>query len=233
MLTPLRRAKTLKFPAVVRNCSENDHLLSPRITAELNETGSACRLVLERELLVGFSWVARHNDAIPEPSLVGELLALEPLRQVSVEGRAVRLEADWPQTLADWRRLGAAGGSLIRRWLDSGRPVLPPGWFDRVPSETDIRVLLEKVIAEELAPYLSKHGGHLHLERVDGNTVYVRMSGGCMGCGSAAATLSGGVDVAFRKAVPLLGAIIDVTSHATGTAPFLPSVRPAEGTWHE
>ena len=51
-------------------------------------------------------------------------------------------------------------------------------------------------------------------------SVYVRLSGGCQGCGLAKVTLSQGIEVALRDAVPEIESVVDVTDHASGANPF-------------
>lgn len=62
---------------------------------------------------------------------------------------------------------------------------------------------IEKVLAEEVRPLLSSHGGGIELIEVtpDG-TVKVRLTGGCGGCPSAQATLTQVVESALKSKVP-------------------------------
>jgi Fe/S biogenesis protein NfuA len=55
---------------------------------------------------------------------------------------------------------------------------------------------------------------------VEVDTAYLRLSGGCAGCGMAAVTLSQGIEVAIRESVPEIVTIVDVTDHASGTNPY-------------
>ena len=54
----------------------------------------------------------------------------------------------------------------------------------------------------------------------ENGTAYVRMSGGCQGCGLAKVTLSQGIAVAIQDAVPEVLEIVDVTDHASGDNPY-------------
>jgi Fe-S cluster biogenesis protein NfuA len=69
-------------------------------------------------------------------------------------------------------------------------------------------------------PAVASHGGEIGLVEVKDRKVYLRMSGGCQGCGSAKLTLSLGVQNSIREAIPAVLAVIDVTDHQAGTAPF-------------
>ena len=55
---------------------------------------------------------------------------------------------------------------------------------------------------------------------VEDDTAYLRLSGGCAGCGMAAVTLSQGIEVAIFESVTEVKRIVDVTDHAAGTNPY-------------
>ena len=76
------------------------------------------------------------------------------------------------------------------------------------------------VLSEQINPAIAAHGGFAELVAVEGDTVYLRLGGGCVGCGLAQVTLGQGIEVAIREAVPEVGAIIDVTDHASGDHPY-------------
>jgi Fe/S biogenesis protein NfuA len=64
------------------------------------------------------------------------------------------------------------------------------------------------------------HGGSAELVAVEDTTAYVRLGGGCVGCGMATVTLSQGIEVAIKEAVPEILSVVDVTDHASGTNPY-------------
>lgn len=77
-----------------------------------------------------------------------------------------------------------------------------------------------RVLAEQINPAIAAHGGRAELVGVEGTTVYLKLGGGCQGCGMARVTLGQGIEVAIRDAVPEVGEIIDVTDHASGENPY-------------
>ncbi|MBB42858.1 MAG: hypothetical protein CMM44_03735 [Rhodospirillaceae bacterium] len=79
---------------------------------------------------------------------------------------------------------------------------------------------IKSVLETRINPAVSGHGGHISLIDVDGNSAYIRMEGGCQGCGMANATLKEGVEVEIKKAVPTIERVLDVTEHADGTNPY-------------
>ena len=84
----------------------------------------------------------------------------------------------------------------------------------------DVAQRVLQVLDYEINPAIAAHGGHADLVAVEDDTAYLRLSGGCAGCGMAAVTLSQGIEVAIRESVPEIANIVDVTDHASGTNPF-------------
>jgi Fe/S biogenesis protein NfuA len=64
------------------------------------------------------------------------------------------------------------------------------------------------------------HGGRADLVAVEDGTVFVQLSGGCQGCGLATVTLSQGIEVSLKEAVPEIERVVDVTDHAQGSNPY-------------
>ncbi|MCL1598993.1 MAG: NifU family protein, partial [Actinomycetia bacterium] len=55
---------------------------------------------------------------------------------------------------------------------------------------------------------------------VEGAVAYVRLGGGCQGCGLAAVTLSQGIESTIIAMVPDVLQVIDTTDHNAGENPF-------------
>lgn len=84
------------------------------------------------------------------------------------------------------------------------------------PKAKKIQALLDN----EINPNLSSHGGYVDLIDVQGNRAFVRLSGGCQGCGMAKVTLKHGIEARIKEEVPEIEEVIDVTDHAGGTNPY-------------
>jgi Fe/S biogenesis protein NfuA len=93
-----------------------------------------------------------------------------------------------------------------------------------VPSNGDLSSELAQrvltVLEDQINPSIAMHGGRADLVAVEQSVAYVRLSGGCQGCGLATVTLSQGIEVALRESVPEIASVVDVTDHASGTNPF-------------
>lgn len=113
-------------------------------------------------------------------------------------------------------------GSLIIINPNSPNPpgVAAPEGLSESTLEGAIAEAIIGILADEVNPSIASHGGRADLVGVTGNTAYLKLSGGCQGCGMASVTLSQGIEVAIRDAVPEITNIVDVTDHLSGTNPY-------------
>ncbi|MFA5883559.1 MAG: NifU family protein [Acidimicrobiia bacterium] len=82
-----------------------------------------------------------------------------------------------------------------------------------------------KVLEEQINPAIASHGGRAELVAVEESIAYLRLGGGCQGCGMASVTLSQGIEVAILDNVPEISEVVDVTDHASGTNPYFESAK--------
>jgi Fe/S biogenesis protein NfuA len=102
-------------------------------------------------------------------------------------------------------------------------PAVPPPTPPTMPGsglDTDIARRVTAVLDRDVNPSIASHGGHAELAGIEGATVYLRLGGGCQGCGMATVTLSQGIEVAITQAVSEIDRVVDVTDHASGTNPY-------------
>jgi Fe/S biogenesis protein NfuA len=105
----------------------------------------------------------------------------------------------------------------------AGRPGPPPGPPRPSPTgglDTDLARRVMAVLDRDVNPSIASHGGHAELAGIEGTTAYLRLGGGCQGCGMATVTLSQGIEVAITQAVSEIDRVVDVTDHASGTNPY-------------
>ena len=77
-----------------------------------------------------------------------------------------------------------------------------------------------QVVDTMINPAIASHGGRAEIAGVEDGTAYVRLGGGCQGCGMASVTLSQGIEATLLEMVPELSKVIDVTDHAGGDNPY-------------
>ncbi|MHB1711998.1 MAG: NifU family protein [Acidimicrobiales bacterium] len=99
----------------------------------------------------------------------------------------------------------------------TGSPVMagPP-----VDLSGDVAQRVIQVLEQQINPSIAAHGGRADLVAVEEDAAYLRLSGGCAGCGMAAVTLSQGIEVALLESVPEIKRVVDVTDHAAGANPY-------------
>jgi Fe/S biogenesis protein NfuA len=117
----------------------------------------------------------------------------------------------------DWSDDLMRGGLVVHN-PNSPSPVVeaPSG----IELEGDVAERVAQVLDRHINPAIAMHGGMAQLVRVEGDTAYVRLGGGCQGCGMAGVTLDQGIEAAIVGAVPGIARVVDVTDHAAGENPY-------------
>jgi Fe/S biogenesis protein NfuA len=116
--------------------------------------------------------------------------------------------------------LDLSGGGMVLQ--NPNAPTVDAPYADAPDLDLDDPVVAKvvEVLAVQINPQIAAHGGFAELVAVDGSIAYLRMGGGCQGCGMAAVTLSQGIEVAILDSVPDITEVVDVTDHAGGTNPY-------------
>ena len=96
------------------------------------------------------------------------------------------------------------------------RRATPPA-LDR--DDAEVAAILD-LVETRINPAIAGHGGRVALIAVKEHVAYIRLEGGCQGCGMAEATLKEGVEAAIRRAAPSIRAVLDATDHASGARPY-------------
>ncbi len=216
--TALERARG--FRASLANPAEVG--LSVRVTGSTNGEYS-CALSLDPVSLAGSGDLVQNEGDLP---IVVAADSVEKLRGATIDWREDPPRSGFivvnpnkpPRPLAlpvlpMSLPANPAGASGAR--MPSAPPAAPPGNL-----ETDLARRVIAVLERDVNPSIAAHGGHAELVGIEGATAYLRLGGGCQGCGMATVTLSQGIEVAITEAVPEIDAIVDVTDHASGSNPY-------------
>jgi len=122
----------------------------------------------------------------------------------------------------EWSGDPFAGG-LRLLGLASPSPAVGGGASADLSGEVAQQVL--QVLEQQVNPAIAAHGGRADLVAVEGGSAYLRLGGGCQGCGMATVTLGQGIEVAIRENVPEIHHVVDVTDHASGTNPYFEAAK--------
>ena len=83
-------------------------------------------------------------------------------------------------------------------------------------TEEKVRQLLD----QQVNPAIAAHGGFASVVKVEGETAYITMGGGCQGCAMSAMTLREGIETAILSALPEITEVVDTTDHSVGENPY-------------
>ena len=92
--------------------------------------------------------------------------------------------------------------------------------LEAAPRSGDLNSRVNQILDEQVNPTIAPHGGHVRLVDASGGRVRLRLEGGCQGCSLAEVTVRQGIEALLRRHLPEIVAVIDVTDHAAGVAPF-------------
>ena len=86
--------------------------------------------------------------------------------------------------------------------------------------DSDLARRVADVIHNQINPAVAMHSGEITLVDVKDRQAYIRMQGGCQGCGMANVTLTQGIERQIKQQVPEIEGIVDVTRHEQGQSPY-------------
>jgi Fe/S biogenesis protein NfuA len=89
-----------------------------------------------------------------------------------------------------------------------------PLWTD--PQHLAVQELFDS----RINPNLASHGGHVELLDIQDDTIFVRLGGGCQGCGMVDVTLRHGIEALIKEEFPQYQRVVDTTDHAEGANPY-------------
>ena len=79
---------------------------------------------------------------------------------------------------------------------------------------------VNQMLEAQINPSIASHGGVATLVSEEEGVVYLRLGGGCQGCGMASVTLNQGIERILKEAIPEIVEVVDVTDHRDGENPY-------------
>src|SRR5258705_3167801 len=189
-----------------------------KITMEVDRRNSmVCRFTSSRTLYVGTKKVNDEHDARGLP-LAEKLICLVGVEELQLIGHllVVTKRAD-----REWTDLGNEVESILTSYLISGQALTPEDVQEKMMLiGRNTREKVQYLIDTQINPGVAEHGGSVQIIAVKDGDVYVRLHGGCQGCGAADFTLKQGIEAIVKRAVPEIQQVIDVTNHGAGMNPY-------------
>ena len=121
----------------------------------------------------------------------------------------------------EWKDLGKEIESVVTSYLISGQALTPDEVHEKMMLVgRNTREKVQYLVDTQINPGVAEHGGSVQVVDVKNDSVYLRLHGGCQGCGAADFTLKQGIETIVKRAVPEIRRIVDVTNHEAGLNPY-------------
>ena len=188
-----------------------------KIIAEPSLDPRVCKFTVDRPISRGRSIDCSRREMAKGSPLLEALFEIEGVREVLASEDSVTVARS---TDDEWQAIGKRIGSVIRALISSGKPLIPDDFKMEVPADGDLSKQIQQILKTKINPGIAAHGGRVELVEVKATSVYIRMSGGCLGCGAAGITLKEGIERAIRSALPKVTEVIDISDHSAAKNPY-------------
>jgi Fe-S cluster biogenesis protein NfuA len=187
------------------------------ITGEPTVNPAACSFTIDRPLYTGGSAYFRNREAAEYSPLAKKIFESPEVENILIAENQVTVTKSGYDP---WPAVGKKVGEKIREHLQSNEPAVSAQFEDGLPPESELRARVQDFLENEINAALGAHGGFVELIDVKRNSVYLRLGGGCQGCGAAKMTLKMGIERLIRERIPEVGEVLDTTDHAAGRNPY-------------
>jgi NFU1 iron-sulfur cluster scaffold homolog, mitochondrial len=195
----------------------------PRVDKEIAIIGeptinpSTCKFTVDRPVHPGGAAYFKNREEAGLSLLAKKIFEIPEVENILIAENQVTVTKSG---IDPWPVIGKRIGAKIREHIQSNDPAVSDTYLSALPAESEIREKVQTLLEKEINPALGMHGGWVELLDVRKNSVYLRLGGGCQGCGSANMTLKMGIEKVIREQIPEVGEILDATDHAAGRNPF-------------
>lgn len=84
---------------------------------------------------------------------------------------------------------------------------------------------IQEILETKINPGVASHGGSVSLVDYEDGRVFLKLGGGCQGCGMVDVTLRQGIEVMLKEEIPEIVEVLDTTDHASGDNPYYSSAK--------
>src|SRR5713226_1417780 len=176
-----------------------------------------CRFTSSQTLYVGTKTVTGARDANGLP-LAEKLIGLSGVEKLQLIGHLLVVTKTAER---EWKDLGQEIESVLTSYLISGEALTPDDVQEKMMLlGRSTREKVQYLIDTQINPGVAEHGGSIQVVDVRDGGVYLRLHGGCQGCGAADFTLKQGIETILKRAVPEIDQVINLTNHGKGMNPY-------------
>lgn len=190
----------------------------PQITSAVDRLNlKVCRFTSSRTLYIGSRTITNADDAKGLP-LAERLITLSGIEKLQLIGHLLVVtrtaEKDWPQLCQEIE-------SILTSYLISAQALTPDDvHLKMMLMGRNAREKVQYLVDTHINPGVAEHGGSVQIVDVRNGGLYLRLHGGCQGCGAADFTLKQSIETIVKRAVPEIHQIIDLTNHGAGLNPY-------------
>jgi Fe-S cluster biogenesis protein NfuA len=193
------------------------------ISSEVDQRNPCiCRFTVNRTLHIGTATF----DSMEETGgllLAQKLFEIEGITRIQLIGHLLVVSKTPEQ---DWPVLTQQITEILEAFLVSPLALTEEQVEDRMMlMGRGTKEKIQYLLAHKINPGVAEHAGFVELIDVRDNNVYIRLGGGCQGCGAADFTLRQGIEAIIKKEVPEILQVLDVTDHAAGMNPYYRPVK--------
>jgi Fe-S cluster biogenesis protein NfuA len=187
------------------------------IIGEPTANPATCKFTVDQAVYAGGSAYFGKRESAQLSALARKIFEIPEVETVLIaENQVTVTKAGFDP----WPIIGKQIGAKIREHIRSGEPAVSQDYVRKLPPEPELRKKVQDLLDREINPALGMHGGWVELIDVRKNAIYLRLGGGCQGCGAADVTLRQGIERSIRQMIPEVGEILDTTDHAAGRNPY-------------
>jgi Fe-S cluster biogenesis protein NfuA len=187
------------------------------IVGEPTINPAACKFTVDRPVYPGGAAYFKNREAAIHSPLAQRIFEISEAETILITENQITVTKSGTDP---WPAIGKQIGAKIREHIRSNEPAVSDAYVGAMPSESELRKKVQDLLEHEVNPALGMHGGWVELVDVKQNSVYLRLGGGCQGCGSAHMTLKMGIEKVIREQIPEVGEVLDATDHAAGGNPY-------------
>jgi Fe-S cluster biogenesis protein NfuA len=191
---------------------------SIQITKEVDRRDPRiCRFTTERTLYVGVKTFTDGDEAKGMP-LAESLIRLSGVARIQLIGHLLVVTRTDD---GEWIDLANEIEAILTAYLISDRALTREDVQEQMMLVgRDTKEKVQYLVDTQINPGVAEHGGSVQVVDIRERSLYLRLHGGCQGCGAADFTLRQGIETIVKRAVPEIDQIIDLTNHSAGTNPY-------------
>ena len=189
-----------------------------QITREVDRRDpTICRFTSERTLFVGVKTYTDVEEA--RGTLLAEtLMSLTGVAKIQLIGHLLVVTRNEDR---EWTNLAKEIEAILAAYMISDQALTREDVQDQMMLiGKNTREKIQYLVDTQINPGVAEHGGAVQVVDIRGRSLYLKLHGGCQGCGAADFTLRQGIETIVKRAVPEIDQIIDLTNHSAGTNPY-------------